>query len=78
MPLYDFSCRDCKQPFEKLVRKDADLSTVACPDCSSLKVDKLISMPAKPVSAVGSTATGGGCGVGPPCGAPMCGRKQFQ
>lgn len=73
MPLYDFSCRDCREPFEKLVRNESEIATVACPKCSSSKVEKLISLPAKPVNApMGASSS---CGVGPPCGAPWCGRK---
>ncbi len=71
MPLYDFNCRDCQQPFEKLVRNETEVATLTCPTCESPKIEKMLSLPAKPVNA---PATGPGCGVGPPCGAPRCGR----
>jgi putative FmdB family regulatory protein len=73
MPLYDFNCAECKTPFEKLVRKEADIATTTCPNCTSAKVEKLISLPAKPGHAAPVAA--GACGQGPPCGAPWCQRQ---
>lgn len=43
MPVYDFTCQDCRQPFDKLVRSSALLSEVHCPTCGSLNVKKLLS-----------------------------------
>jgi putative FmdB family regulatory protein len=73
MPIYDFTCRECREPFEKLVRGDADIATLTCPKCSSSKVEKLISLPAKPLHSAPAMSTS--CGQGPPCGAPWCGRQ---
>jgi putative FmdB family regulatory protein len=79
MPLFDYRCDSCEADFETLVRREADVASIACPKCESKKVHRLLSLPAAPVSvgaAAGSMSTGpGGCGVGPPCGAPWCGRK---
>lgn len=73
MPLYDFACGDCGSKFERLVRKEAEVATLDCPKCGGLHVNRELSLPAAPVSA--SQPIGGACGVGPPCGAPFCGRK---
>jgi putative FmdB family regulatory protein len=72
MPLYDFTCRECRQPFEKLVRKETEVAAITCPNCSSSRVEKLLSLPAKPVNA--PAGVGAACGQGPPCGAPWCQR----
>ena len=72
MPLYDYLCEDCRQPFEKLVRKEADTSAIECPSCASKKVERQISLPAKPIATASSLPAA--CGAGPPCGAPWCQR----
>ena len=73
MPLYDFTCEDCHESFEKLVRKEADVATVECPKCAGKKIERQLSLPAKPGTA--ATSLPSACGVGPPCGASWCGRK---
>jgi putative FmdB family regulatory protein len=72
MPLYDFTCDDCGNRFERLVRREAELPDVTCPGCDGRQVHRALSLPAAPVSAAAAAPTG--CGVGPPCGAPRCGR----
>ena len=72
MPLYDFSCQDCQQTFEKIVRTSDEQDGIACPTCSSHKVEKLLSVPARPMLARAESPTP--CGQGPPCGAPWCQR----
>ena len=74
MPLYDFACDDCGTKFERLVRREADLPTVDCPECGGTHVSRALSLPAAPVSSSQSMPTTA-CGVGPPCGAPWCQRK---
>ena len=74
MPLYDFSCRECNNQFESLVRNEAEQKLVTCPTCQGSQVERLISLPARPVSTV-SAGGPGPCGEGPPCGAPWCQRK---
>jgi putative FmdB family regulatory protein len=75
MPLYDFACAECHETFEKLVRKELDVATLECPRCASKKIERQLSLPAKPVATAASTSLPSACGVGPPCGAPWCGRK---
>jgi putative FmdB family regulatory protein len=50
MPLFEFICTDCSQPFEELVRSAAAIDTVACPSCGSLKIKKKLSTFASKVS----------------------------
>lgn len=41
MPLFEYSCRDCDNHFELLVRES---TTLECPKCSSTKLDKQLSV----------------------------------
>ena len=73
MPLYDFSCDHCGTKFERLVRNEAEIATVDCPDCAGRHVSRELSLPAAPISLTQALPTA--CGEGPPCGAPWCQRK---
>jgi putative FmdB family regulatory protein len=73
MPLYDFSCSDCGAKFERLVRKESDISSVDCPECHGHRVSRELSLPAAPINSTQPLPTA--CGEGPPCGAPWCQRK---
>ena len=73
MPLYDFSCDDCGTKFEGLVRNEAEIPKVECPECGEKHVSRALSLPAAPISSSQSLPTA--CGEGPPCGAPWCQRK---
>ncbi|RMH62283.1 MAG: zinc ribbon domain-containing protein [Zetaproteobacteria bacterium] len=69
MPIYEYRCSSCGHEFETLVlRKD---EAVACPQCQSNELDKLIS-----AHAVGSakvdTPCGDACAPAPMCGAGAC------
>jgi putative FmdB family regulatory protein len=54
MPLFEFVCTKCNQPFEELVRSVSAVDEVACPSCGSKEVKKQISMFASKASG-GST-----------------------
>ena len=43
MPLFEFACDDCGQPFEELLLGSSAISDVTCPACSSQQVKKKIS-----------------------------------
>jgi putative FmdB family regulatory protein len=44
MPLYEFECKKCKHPFDKVMSiKDMEAEQAACPKCGSGEVQKLIS-----------------------------------
>jgi putative FmdB family regulatory protein len=71
MPLFEYACQKCEHTFEALVFGD---EKVECPECRSEKLERLISVPAKPQASLESFA--GACGDPslPPCGAPGCRR----
>ena len=72
MPLYEYTCRKCQHTFEELVFGD---ETVECPQCHGARVERLLSLPARPQSAASSRPMQ--CNSsGPPCVAPGCQRKQ--
>ena len=69
MPLYEYSCDKCEHTFETLVFNDVE--TVECPQCRSQKVQRQLSVPAKPRTEMPLPAA---CqSSGPPCG-PVCNR----
>lgn len=43
MPIYDYQCLNCNKTFELLVRST---TVLACPECGSVQLEKLVSMPA--------------------------------
>jgi len=71
MPIFEYLCKDCGQPFERIVpRYD---SHVDCMHCNSANVEKQLSVFAVASSSSTTEASGAGCGR---CGAAqpgMCG-----
>ena len=71
MPIFEYQCRECGSKFERIVTNGS--TQVTCKNCSSRKVDKLLSVFAVAGSSrASSTPETGPC----PCGAPrrgMCG-----
>ena len=66
MPLYEYACQECEQSFEALVSNG---EKVECPHCQSEKLERLLSVPARPRTMPLSTA----CDPGkPPCGPGCC------
>jgi len=47
MPIYDYHCPSCGTDFELLVRNG---TKVACPNCSGRRVERMMSVPARPTS----------------------------
>lgn len=43
MPIYEYRCSSCGQPFELLVLNN---TTPACPQCGSTALDRQVSIPA--------------------------------
>lgn len=43
MPVFEFQCSDCHKRFAKLVGMTADSVDLACPQCGSSSINKLIS-----------------------------------
>jgi putative FmdB family regulatory protein len=73
MPLYEYECVACQHHFEELV-SPAGTTMVACPECTSQDVSKLLSkfqrtrvggdMPAASPAPRSGGCCGGGCGCG--------------
>ena len=71
MPIYEYICKDCKKPFEKLVRKASE--KISCPQCGSRRHTMQYSVVAAPAksgngSSVCERSGGEGCGGCPPGG----------
>ena len=45
MPMYEYACQQCEHTFETLVFNG---EKVACPECASEKLEKLLSLPGRP------------------------------
>lgn len=43
IPIYEYSCQDCGNDFEALVRGDA---RATCPECESENLERIFSLPA--------------------------------
>jgi putative FmdB family regulatory protein len=66
MPIYEYACQDCHQHFEALVRSD---TVPSCPKCQSTQLEKLLSVPAKPMGGDSDLpAMPAGCGGCPGAG----------
>jgi putative FmdB family regulatory protein len=72
MPLYEYACQECEHTFEALV---FDGEKVECPNCQTERVERLLSVPARPRSS-GSALPMTCDPSGPPCGAPWCRKSQ--
>jgi putative FmdB family regulatory protein len=70
MPLYEYTCKKCDHSFEVLLY---DGEEVECPECHGKRVERQISVPARPKVAAQALPTS--CGEGPPCGATGCRRQ---
>jgi putative FmdB family regulatory protein len=73
MPMYEYACKKCEHTFEALVY---DGDTVECPQCQSVKLQRLMSMPGVGRSTASGLPMSSSCGDTslPPCGAPWCQR----
>ena len=63
MPLYEYICSDCGQPFEKMMRFSEANQSPACPTCASINTTKQLSLFASSGSS-SATATASSCGTG--------------
>jgi putative FmdB family regulatory protein len=68
MPLYEYACRRCEHTFETLV---SDGERVECPECHSGRLERLLSVPAKP-RAEGKSLPMSCDPKAPPCGPGCC------
>lgn len=68
MPMYDYNCQECEHDFEALVFNG---EAVACPQCDSRRLERRLSLPAKPKTE--SQTLPMGCDPKlPPCGPGCC------
>lgn len=68
MPLYEYACRDCEHTFEALV---FDGEQAECPGCQGTRLERLLSVPAKPRTVADSLPMA--CPPDkPPCGPGCC------
>jgi putative FmdB family regulatory protein len=70
MPIYAYACADCAHDFETLVRSN---ESPVCPECGSERLNRQISLIAKPASGGPSSARAAApaCAAmegGEPCG----------
>lgn len=68
MPIYDYRCSACEAEFQRLVRSE---TKVACPSCGGRKLERLMSVTARPAGSGESTADYSR--LGPPPGGGCCG-----
>ena len=68
MPIYSYRCAACGSEFEQLVRSD---TKVACPECQGSKLDRLLSVTARPAPGRGGRPDVSR--LGPPRGGGCCG-----
>ena len=74
MPLYEYTCKDCHDEFELLVRSH---EPSACPQCGGSQLQKQFSVVAAHRGTSRQlpfceTPAAGGCGL-PQCGGGQCG-----
>ncbi len=43
MPIFEYKCRDCGSEFDLLI-SNLDKKNIQCPECSSAKVEQLLSL----------------------------------
>jgi putative FmdB family regulatory protein len=60
MPIFEFTCEDCGETFEELVRSAGNTGEVTCPACQGKRVTKLISLFASKAPGSKATANWGG------------------
>ncbi len=68
MPLYEYACQECEHTFEMLV---FDGENVHCPECRGKKLERLVSLPAKPRAGTSPLPTTCNPNL-PPCGPGCC------
>lgn len=58
MPIFEFVCTDCGEPFEELLRSASAIHEVNCPACGSPQIKKKISSFASKISGGNSFSLG--------------------
>lgn len=77
MPIYEYSCKDCSNISEFIVKAGEIGQTLSCKKCGGLNLQKILS-----VSNIATTVSGSACGTcegrqegcdQPACGSPCSG-----
>ena len=68
MPMYEYACQECEHTFETLVFNGEQ---VECPECRSARLERLLSVPARP-RAEGQSLPMSCDSTLPPCGPSCC------
>jgi putative FmdB family regulatory protein len=63
MPIYEYRCEECNEPFEVFVRSSSHKTNPTCPKCGSQKVKKAVSLFG--VGGASGNSLGGSCSSGP-------------
>ncbi len=71
MPIYEYECRGCSEPFELLVRL-SQIDAVRCPHCGSADLRRLMSVFGFTGKGIKSKPVGGGASCGS-CAGGHCG-----
>jgi putative FmdB family regulatory protein len=69
MPIYEYKCDSCETKFEKLIRRAADETELACPSCGERHLSQQYSTFAPHAGSGPSSAAA----EAPRCGSGMCG-----
>ena len=76
MPIYEYSCDDCGNKFEKFVRRSVEADAIRCPSCGQdhirTEFSTFAARTANPSSGGATNQSPGGCGGGM-CQGGMCG-----
>ncbi|UCE26613.1 MAG: zinc ribbon domain-containing protein [Candidatus Coatesbacteria bacterium] len=70
MPVYEYTCEECSNCYEALVREADAEGRVTCPKCGSTRKRRLLSVFAAASGGHITSAGGGGCSS---CGQSSCG-----
>jgi len=72
MPIYEYTCRDCGNDFEQLIRGD---EKPVCPSCGKRHLTKAFSVPAAHSASDFKELPchASGCNMADQCGGGMCG-----
>lgn len=78
MPIFEYKCKDCGSKFEFLHKSILDPEQASCPNCNSVKNEKLLSSfsTSNSGSSYDSGCTDGSCATPAPmggCANGMCG-----
>jgi putative FmdB family regulatory protein len=69
MPIYEYKCDACEKKFEKLIRREADETELACPSCGQRHLSQQYSTFA---ARAGGSSTASAAAA-PSCPSGMCG-----